>query len=53
MANIDYIETTINKTVHISRAHSNAAFCGAPLIGKIRPRTAVHVNCSGCQQAAR
>lgn len=51
MDRIDYIETTINTTTHITQWYSNTAICGAPLIGKIRPRKEAQVNCPKCKAA--
>lgn len=51
MTNYDYIETLINKTIHISVWFSNTALCGAALVGRIGPRKEAQVNCPQCKAA--
>jgi hypothetical protein len=50
-ATIDYTEVNRSGVVHASQAFANTAFCGAPLVGHLRPRKAVHLNCQDCQRA--
>lgn len=53
MSGTDYIEANRSGVVHASQVFASTAFCGAALVGQLRPRKSVHLNCPKCKELAR
>lgn len=53
MTTTDYTGVSRSGVVHASQVFANTALCGAPLVGHLRPRKAVHLNCPKRKEIAR